>query len=507
VKEDGKQQALKAVKGQGNLDGKQQALKAVKGQKNLDGKQQALKAIKSGSVPMRRSSVLLLGKFEDEVSMTAVLGAVSDSDASVRHAALTAINEYLMVSRSLFVLVLKQENQKTKNQLIKDLFRLIGDSDIDNRRLASRLVFSLGLSVGFRVEFLPKDIQSEIKERFEDSDEQVRFNLYYNYTLLRKLVPADILLKGLADKSHQVRMEALEKLVYYERDFAWRNLEHLLAIDDEESRVFVMKSFSTYPPPASQVSLFKTLMNDPNPLVSAYAMYGLVRRKHYPSISEFDQVIGRLKPADHVLARNLIYSVAQRSEFNDWLKEKYKDQDFLFYSVVLGIYMQHHRQELSVDQLLKYLGSSNENISTTASYILSNRKCELNQLLPLVDSDYTHTRENLINISYRLPKKDQAELLSLLILDDDPTVQVQALRLYGRLRLPDYLVYAEGALSELENRNLVSVALQIFVVNRGKLIQLIQSKPEFRKNLKQAIRVCPWIQLPREVRNQLENPE
>ena len=469
----------------------------------IDGKKEALSQIKSKDSEMRRSAILLLGKFDDSPSMVAIVNSLGDSDALVRNSALTAVSEYLMVDPFLIISVLKKVNQSNRNQTISQVFGMIADSDLDNRRLASKLAVTIGNYLGFRPEFLPKAVQSKVLESYTDSDSVVRFNMFGNYTMLKKITPPSILLNGIKDANEQVRKEALEKLVYYERDLAMKNLSLLMDTRDEPSRVFVMQRFYYNSTHKLVADFFATLLNDPNPVVAAYAMFGLIRIKKYPTVKELDRAILGVGVDQQNLARNIINSVGRLPQFQTWLSEKYKNKNHPFYKSILTIYIQKHQQEFTVDQLLLWLNDSDANISRTASYVLNNKKVPFEKLVALTESDYAHTRQSLVNLAFRLNRADQTELLSLLILDDDPYTQVQAMRKYGRLKLEDYLVYAETGLTEVGSQQLLAASIKIFTDNPAVLIKKIKTEPEFKKLFKNAIRVCPRAKVSKQIKTLL----
>jgi len=470
----------------------------------VDGKQEALSQINSANAEMRRSSILLLAKFDDVRSMTAIVNALGDSEAQVRNSALTAVSEYLMVEPSRIIQVMRQVNQSNSNLTISQVFSMIADPDIDNRRLASKLAVSIGNYLGYRAEFLPKVVQKQILKSYEDADSIVRFNMFKNYTVLKKITPPSVLLRGIKDSNEQVRKEALEKLVYYEPKLAMKNLKLLLESRDEMSRVFVMKRFYYQTNDKSVANFFETLTTDPNPVVAAYAIYGLIRIRKYPTVKSLDRVLLGLGLDHRNLAVNLINSVGRLPQFQDWLLEKYKNPDYPFYQTVLNTYLQRHQDEFTVDELLHWLNNSDSNISRTASFALNNKKVPLEKLLPLVDSDYVHTRQSLVNLAFRLNRNDQAELLSLLILDEDPTVQVQALQSYGRLKLEDYLVYAESGLTEFDSQPLLAVAIKIFMEDQPALIKRLEVDPEFKTLFRNAVKKCSRVSIPRQIKKILE---
>ena len=469
----------------------------------VDGKVEAHRQIMSANPTMRRSAVLLLGKFEDSESMTAIINAIGDSDALVRHSAMTAINEYLMVNSSAIIMELKQVNQRNNNRTISAVFRMVVDSDVDNRRLASKLAVTIGRLLGFRPEFLPEVVQKQILESYGDSDAIVRFNMFSNYAALKKITPNEILLKGLEDPSDYVQKEALEKLVYYERDLAIKHLGKLMKTREESSRILIMKNFCYKTTIKSVATLFEQLLSDPNPVVAAYAMYGLTRIKQYPTEEQLNQVLDGVGKEEMNLGRNIINSVGRLPRYKVWLSKKYKDESSPFYPAILTVYIQQFRDEIPVKELLGWFNQSDTDISRTASYVLSHKKITLDQFLPLVDSEYTHVRLSLITISYRLNKNERAELLSLLILDDDANVQAQALRNYGNLKLADYLIYAEAALAELNSQRLLIVAIKIFNDNQPALVRRIKTDAAFKSIFKKALIACPRARVSSQIKTLL----
>ena len=476
---------------------------AVAPKLKVDGKSDALVQIKSTSPEARRSAILLLGKFEDSVSITAIVNALGDSDAAVRYSALSAISEYLMVNSVVAVRVLQQVNQRNHNRTIGAVFKMVGDSDVDNRRLASKLAVLIGRYMGFLPQFLPASVQQKVLAGYQDSDAIVRFNMFRNYPSLSKITPNSVLLKGLTDSDSLVQKEALEKLVNYQRTFAGENLGLLMETTNESSRLFIMQRFQ-YNTRQKPVALaFAKLLTDANPIVAGYAMYGLALIKQYPTVAQLNKTLDAIGPKELQLGQNIINSVGRLSQFKEWISQKYKEKDYPFHKAIVPIYIQLNRNDFSVEELVGWLDQPDQNISRMVSYVLRTKRVSLSQLLPLVDSEYQHTRLNLITIAYHLVKKDKAELLSLLILDDDLNIQRQALQTYGRLKLEDYLVYAEGGLTELDSPMLVSVALEIFLKEKVKLIEMLKVNGEFKSMFKKAIRVCPRVVIPVDVKTTL----
>ena len=467
------------------------------------GKAEALREILSPNPKTRRSALLLLGKFDDSISMGAIINALGDKDPTVRHTALTAISEYLMVGSSKIILVMKQENQKTNNRTISDVFKMIADVDVDNRRLASQLAVTIGRSMGFRPEFLPEVVKKTIVKMYQDSDEIVRFNMYSNYLSLRKITPKTILLKGVEDTNNQVKKEALGKLVHYERILAMKHLASLLDTPDESSRIFVMSNFYYSTTSKSVARVFKKLVKDPNPVVAAYAVYGLILIKQYPTETALDQILEKINEVDQKLGDKIINSVGRLPQFKAWVSEKYKLKAYPFNRAILASYIQQHRREVSIEQLLVWFNQSDANISRTASNILSGKKVKLEQLLPLVDSEYVHTRRGLISMSYRLKREARAELLSSLLLDDDQNVQYQALRVYASMRFEDYLVYAAAALTEVSSPRLLATALRIFLKDKVKLTEMLKADVEFKDIFKKALQAYPAMKVPMDIKRLL----
>ncbi len=457
----------------------------------VDGKVEALQNLDNSDPVMRRSSLLLLSKFSDQEAMVAVIKGLYDQNELVRYTALTSLNEYFMTESAQITTLLKSMNVKADNPVINQLFTMLSDSYLGTRRLASSVVIKFSRYVGIQVGRLPKEVQVKILNSFKDPDALVRYNMFSNYIYMTRLVPNSILLEGIRDEDTKVKDKAIEMLVSYQRKSAIQQVEVLLNTTNELNRAFVMSRLYSSFDQQKGSKFLKTLVDDQNAKVSGYAFYALSRFKEDQGLTaaELDAVLLKLIPVDLKLGSRIISSISRQPSFKVWFKTKCSEKRYPFYEVIVKQYIMNYPAEFTTDELLECVGSSAQELSNSARYALAKRTLTLDQLLPLAESSYTHTRQGLIYLSNKLSlRTDKEELLSTLILDDDPLIQYQAFSRYVHSRYTDYLLFCEGGLEEEQNPNVVTTAVEVLIRNERYLLKRLKEDKEFELLFKKRYR-------------------
>ena len=173
--------------------------------------------LRLGKEGMRVGAAKLLGKYPSLQSSVTLVGALDDSSALVRRAAMVSLAEHSSNGHPLY-----------EKSLVEKVFSKLGDSDVEVRREVSSMIPKLisglmrgGMEIteinGRKVyRSVPARLRTDLFEltlrSFLDEDAIVRQNLLKYHPYLRVDLPASILIRLLGDDDSGVMLAALDRV-------------------------------------------------------------------------------------------------------------------------------------------------------------------------------------------------------------------------------------------------------------------------------------------------------
>ncbi len=400
----------------------------------------------SPEVETRRRAVLILGKYPDEPQALAALqAALADPVAELRRAAIVSLGE----------------NQGLPAESAAAMLPMIGDPDVQVRRLISSMLPQITLSLPmemvavndtlrtFKRVFPPLAVAA-LRRAFADPDDTVRQNLIANEAMLRELVTGELVASLFVDPVAEIRALALAAGRRYlpTADFV-RQTRHL--VDDPSPSVrlqFAIILAETNS--AEALPLLVDLSGDPEVNVAAQATAGLFYLQQPIAGAELLRLVNA-PGLDTTLAAQLIASYPPTApEIKTTLLSLLASDRPAYRAAALQAFTRLRGPfALTSSEALPLLADPAVDVRRRAQTILhQNRDLTERQLLELTRARHADVRQFALSAAAQLPPERAVELIGELILDDDLGVRSAAIGEYGRRRLPGWLGVLENSLQD-----------------------------------------------------------
>ncbi|HLS28440.1 MAG TPA: HEAT repeat domain-containing protein, partial [Opitutales bacterium] len=212
----------------------------------------AIEQYQSENPDIRRSAVMLLGKYPVPPAQETVAKALEDSDASVRQAALVSVLE---------------EQMQIPPATREKLFSLLQDRSVSIRRIASNSLpmilggfpFTMQPGANQLTRQMPDHVLESLQKAFRDEDASVRRNMVTNYQYLRIQLPPETVTALLHDPDPQVAIHAIQwALPMIEPANLPEEVEKMMERDDPNFRLELIRALQSRFSPG-MMSIFQKL--------------------------------------------------------------------------------------------------------------------------------------------------------------------------------------------------------------------------------------------------------
>lgn len=394
----------------------------------------ALEQLQSENPEVRRSAVMLLGKYPVPPAREAVSDALTDDHASVRRAALVSLLE---------------EQAPVTPKLGARLLRLLSDPDVSIRRIASTAAhmsvqhFTMTLLPGQNQprRDLPAEAKEQLRRAFVDEDVTVRRNMVSHYPFLRVDLPQETVVKLLHDPDDEVAIQALRwGLPLLDSRTLAREIERLLDHENDLYRLELAKALQNHPIREARAAL-EVLQTDEHPAVAIEAM--LAAFYHRPDAEIYQQILERYREsggrADS--AQRIIFAAQMLGqEGNGYLEEWLKDPNPAHRQYAAQAFLGRPNTNVSMKFLLSLLEDSAPGVRQQAMQAMmrANQRLAPEHVRTAAASPHADVRRMAAGLSNFLPADAAEEVLMDLLLDEVTEVRLAALHQIGNRRVPGW---------------------------------------------------------------------
>jgi HEAT repeat protein len=425
---------------------------------------------------IRRSAVMILGKYRLPDARGALLAALKDPAAPVRQSALVSLLE---------------DQMRLGPAVGIHIANLVDDPDVHIRRLATSAlgqvmlrssVISLPMHArhnsGSR-SMLPESIQQKIIQAFQDDDLTVRRNITAAYPILRIRLSDPVLQKLLSDSDREIRMNMLQGLADTWQSKLVELADLLIDDPDDTIRLELANFFNTYNIPAA-LPYIRQLAQDADFNVSQTAQLTLFQLD--PTVETLQPLIQQLGDprTPRAMATQIVYSIGalKKREAQQFLQQLLANPDPKYLSEVIQLQAALYPDQLQPQTLLNFAEHSSSQIRRSALRALRHVQEDLTErhYQQLLKSRYPGVRSHVADLSSALPP-DQAEpLLYNLLLDQEQDVRITALRQITTRKIPGWQQVLQQTLYD-PNPDIVKIAILLYFHNPTR--EAVETLQEF----------------------------
>lgn len=424
----------------------------------------AVAEFESENPDVRRSAVMLLGKYPVEPARRVVGQALEDPDASVRQAALVSVLE---------------EQGMINPAFSEKMLRLLADPNVSIRRIASNSVRSLIHSFPFGMPQGGVQIQRQIspeatrilQNAFRDDDVSVRRNMVTNYPFLQITLPEETVVALLHDRDREVAVHALRwGLSRLSPPTLSREIAELAQHEDDTFRLELARALQSQYSPAA-VEALERLQNDPHAPVAIEAMLALFQNRQ--SIQMYERLVALYRESGRGsdAGQRIIFAAQMLGEDGRrFLREWLQHTNPALRQDAARIYLNRFGSDAETGFLLSLLNDSVQGIRQQAMRVLMqiNERLSAEEIRLTMENRYPDVRQAAAGLVSLLPPEQSEDLLLDLLLDEVREVRLAALQQIGLRQIPGW-------------EEIMSISLQVEdpVINRTALDWLIRhSTPE-----------------------------
>ncbi|MCJ8329965.1 MAG: hypothetical protein HRT89_14095 [Lentisphaeria bacterium] len=440
-----------------------------------------LRDLKSKDASVRHRSILVLSKYKSEpAAIAGLLISLDDANAKNR-------------LQALVPLVGPAVNLK-RDALIKFL-NMIGDENVSIRRLVSsnapRKYSFFRLIYGFNSK-IPVDTLGKLSSAFNDKDDIVRQNMYKNLRTYSELVTKKMIISGLSDINHQVRINALiaaaNTLGYA---LFCPNVKGLLNDKEKRIRLRLVKILSQNNFNGRE-ELLKVLEKDNDFEISTEALIGLVREGFH---SRWPALLKRLKNPQLKSEQGItiikeIPTIKEKGKARLIILDLFKHPRSAFRVQALYLYFWKYRSMKDKGLLQSMLKDASKNVRSCVADILVRENIKLDDIKEISKSKYADVRIFAIRATGRHPAEKLKEILSDFVLDDSVNVRKEAMVQLAKRKVPSWEGILEDSLydDEKEIQILAEYLLLLYKPKNLQKIIIAYIKDGENKQLKQRLK-------------------
>lgn len=393
--------------------------------------EKAIDQYQSENPDVRRSAVMLLGKYPVPPARETVAQALKDPDAGVRQAALVSALE---------------EQTQINGAFRGKLLPLLADPEVSIRRIASSSLpmivhsypFVLHPGTGQMERQLPGNAKKILQAAFRDDDVSVRRNMVDNYPLLRIDLPQETVISLLHDTDVQVAVHSLSwGLALLEPPTLKRELESLVRHESETFRLELARALQSRPIPEALEALGR-LVDDPSPAVALEAM--LASFQHRPSVELYEKMVElyRDQAGASDVGQRVIFAAQMLGDRGEpYLREWLADKNPAHRQQAARVYLSRFAEQAETGFLLSLLEDPVQEVRLQAVRALmqTHERLTAEHVRQLISSRHTDVRRSAAGLTRFLPTEAAEGILLDLLLDNERDVQLAALQQIGQRRI------------------------------------------------------------------------
>ncbi len=438
----------------------------------------ALEKAASDNPDIRRSAVMLLGKYPVARAEQAVIAALEDPDAGVRQAALVSLFE----RRRLY-----------RGETAVKIARRVGDPDVGIRRIASNVLpmvmhgFPLRMTPERRrpVRDLPEELQSVLIAAFRDEDTTVRRNMISHFSQLQVGIPEDLMAELLRDSDREVAVEAIDVAVrHFGADLLAGEAADLADHPDRIFRLTLARQLAGAGHPGAASALDR-LREDPDDEVALEAEVAFFRQRADPEsyaelLEHFDRTGGHIDIARRAIRAVTLLDANAGPFLRQWLKHP----DPGLREEALRIYFARFPGEVGEGELVGLLEEENRPLRDAALRFLRRHSIHVSGriLEAAAESRYTEVRRAAVEFTRFVPPGIGEAVLEELLLDEDTGVRAAVLGEVASRRMDGWVRILELSLRDndaaIRNAAFRGLADEVTPGTLAALAAFLQREPE-----------------------------
>ena len=387
-----------------------------------------LEDLQSSNVELRAGAVMLLGKYDVPAARNAVIMALKDTNERVRRAALVSVSEWSI---------------NAPITIVEPVLNLLGDRDVEIRRMASSLLGNLSQILQRQMMFgrgrfndnssvrLELETQKLVTAAFKDEDVIVRRNMIAQYAPALFTVPAAIFMDLLSDPDRQVRLSALPLVEQSTSLETFLEAAGPLIHDEDRAvRLLLIRLVANYNQPASR-QILENLLDDATVEVAAEAEIQLFQFR--PETQLFDRIFRRyqLNQLTREQSKQMI-QLAERlgDDLENYIYALIDTDNSPIRNEAISLLLQLPWDAQKVDYYIQLSQDRSSGIRQKVMSYLNRNRQNLNQpmLEALMANPHPDVRLQLLRMSSGLNRDLQQLIADELILDEDGQVRVQTLQ-------------------------------------------------------------------------------
>jgi HEAT repeat protein len=387
----------------------------------------AVEQFASDNPDVRRSAVMLLGKYPVPPAREVVGRALQDPHPSVRQAALVSLLE---------------EQGQMNPALAEPALRLLADPDVSIRRIASNSIrtvvysfpFTLRPGLGQVQRQLSSEAERILQAAFADPDVSVRQNMVTNFPLLQISLPEKTVVDLLHDPDQEVAVNALRwGLNLLTPGTLHRELETMAQHPSPIFRLELARALQSRPSPASLL-VWSQLQQDPHPPVAIEAMLGLFNQQPDQALYQRMMDLFRQQGRRSDAGPRLILAVQMLDDSSEpFLREWMEETDPALRQQAVQVYLSRFRGRIDRELLFSLLNDTIPGIRQQAvrTLIQSNLSLTDHEIRQAVTNRHPDVRQAAAGLAALLPPARAEDLLLDLLLDEVRQVRQAALQQIG----------------------------------------------------------------------------
>ena len=440
--------------------------------------QRALRNAESPSAEVRRSAVMLLGKYPVPQAEAAVVRALEDDEALVRQAALVSLFETQRIYTG---------------QTAVRIARRVGDPDVGIRRIASNVLpmvvqgFPLTISPRERqpVRDIPPELREIFLDAFRDEDATVRRNMIRHYRHLYLPLPEDLMAELVRDPDREVAIEALDVASsQFSAEFLARQAVDLVNHPDRIFRLNLARNLGDSGHPGAREAL-DVLRSDEDPEIALEAFLGYFRQS--PDVETYEVLWDAIQErgAPREMARRAIEAtlfLGTRAE--SFLRRWMEHEDAVLRYEAARVYFPRFPESVRDEEVRALLGEESQQSRGVALRFLRQypQRVSAELLQQAAESRWADVRTGAVELTRFTDRSAGEEILRELLLDPDPGVRAAVLRQMPERRMEDWERVLRLSLSDRDPgiRNTALQGLMHHVTPRtlGALRDFLEDNPE-----------------------------
>lgn len=384
----------------------------------------ALLEFQSENPEVRRSAIMLLGKYPAPPAQEAVLKALKDPADSVRQAALVSLFE---------------SPRMLTSEAMTKVITLVGDPSVSIRRIASNKVgqimqwFPMTFNIGNLQpqQRIPAELLLILQDAFSDEDVSVRRNMVTSYPMLRIPLPSETIVALLRDPDSEVAIQTLGwGIALLSPQLIEVSLPKLVERPEPIFRSELARHLGNQPLHLAKPAL-ERLQEDETPRVAIEARLSLFQ--HSPTPERYRQLLAAIhgyNPRQETINRAINATNLLGDEAVEFLRQWIEAPESATRQQATMILLSRApNQAVDMALLLRLLDDQASQVrEQVIHFFLRQPRMVTPEIADrIVSSSHSEVRRYAVQFSAILPQQKAENLLMELLLDESVDVRIQAI--------------------------------------------------------------------------------